>query len=95
MSQHPRKGSLFHGENYMPRTAKLSSTDEEILRLEKKLRELQAKRRSEIKAANDKNQKALVALLSSEKLDTVAVDVWREKLSSIKALLKPKELANA
>lgn len=70
-----------------PLESKIAKLEEQAKLLRVKLRERQRKQREE-------NAKAIAALLSTEELDVVSVDVWTAALPSIKAALdkaKPAE----
>jgi hypothetical protein len=65
--------------------------DEEIAALQEKLVRLQAQKREKERKELERNQKAIAALLRSEKLDMVPSDRWIAALPMLRRLLKVDE----
>jgi flagellar motility protein MotE (MotC chaperone) len=66
---------------------KARTLEEEIAAQREKLRKLEDKHREQQKKERERNQKAVVELLKSEKLDLVSVDRWKELIPVIKKAL--------
>lgn len=71
-----------------PKQKKTKSLDEEIAAAQQKLNLLVAKKREEERKALERNQKAITALLRTEKLDTVPIEQWTSALPTLRKLLK-------
>lgn len=67
---------------------KAKSLDEEIAAAQQKLNMLVAKKREEERKALERNQKAIAALLRTEKLDAVPIEQWTSALTALRKLLK-------
>lgn len=77
---------------------KARTLDEEIAAQRDKLKKLEERQREQQRKEREKNQKAVMELIKSERLDAVPTDLWREAMPKIKALLvvddaKPAEPA--
>lgn len=77
---------------------KAKTLDEEIAAQRDKLRKLEERQRDQQRKEREKNQKAVMELIKTERLDAVPSDLWREAMPKIKALLivepaKPAEPA--
>ncbi|MDB5770942.1 MAG: hypothetical protein JWM42_1316 [Burkholderia sp.] len=66
---------------------KSASEDEQIQKLEEKLKKLKEEKRRREEAAREKNAKSILALLKAERLDTVSAERWQAALEQIKAVL--------
>ncbi len=66
---------------------KVKTLDEEIAAQREKLRKLEERQREQQRREKEKNQKAVMELIKSERLDSIAADLWREAMPKIKALL--------
>lgn len=62
--------------------------DDEIAALQERLARLQSQKREKERKELERNQKAITALLRSEKLDTVPIEKWTEALPALRKLLK-------
>lgn len=75
--------------------------DEEIAAAAEKLETLRLRKRELDRAARERNQKAIVALIRAEGLDEVAADVWKAAMPRLRDALKsadkpaPKATAQA
>ncbi|ABM44297.1 hypothetical protein N5D77_24500 [Comamonas thiooxydans] len=77
---------------------KAKSLDDEIAAAAEKLRKLQERQKEQQRKERERNQKAVMELIKTERLDAVPSDLWREAMPKIKALLvvdaaKPAEPA--
>lgn len=66
---------------------KAKTLDEEIASQRDKLRKLEERQRDQQRKEREKNQKAVMELIKTERLDAVPSDLWREAMPKIKALL--------
>lgn len=66
---------------------KAKTLDEEIAAQRDKLRKLEERQRDHQRKEREKNQKAVMELIKTERLDAVPSDLWREAMPKIKALL--------
>jgi hypothetical protein len=64
------------------------SLDDEIAATREKLRKLEEQKKDKERKELEKNRKAITALLSTEKLDAVPVEVWTAALPGLRKLLK-------
>ncbi len=71
-----------------PRKAK--TLEDEIAIAREKLKRLEEKQREQQKKWRDKNQKSVLELIRSEKLDLVEIDKWQQILPNLKTLLASK-----
>lgn len=77
------------------------SLEDEIALAEERLNALRERKRQQERAERERNQKAIVALIRSEGLDDVSVEVWRAALPKLREALKaagkaePKPAASA
>lgn len=69
------------------RGRKQKSLEEEIAAQREKLRKLEERHKEQQRKERERNQKAVMELIKSEKLDTVPAEVWRDAMPKIKALL--------
>jgi len=67
--------------------SKLKTLEDEISIARAKLKRLEEKQREQQKKWRDKNQKAVLELIRSEKLDLVKLEKWKTMLPQLKALL--------
>lgn len=74
-------------ENNTTTGKKVRSLDEEIARAAEKLRKLQEQQKEQQKRERERNQKAVLELIKSERLDAVPAEQWKQALPQIKALL--------
>lgn len=79
---------------------KAKTLDEEIAAQRDKLRKLEERQRDQQRKEREKNQKAVMELIKTERLDAVPSELWREAMPKIKALLvvepaKPAEPAKS
>ncbi len=66
---------------------KIKTLDEEIAAQLEKLRKLQERQREVQKKERERNQRAVLEILRTEKLDSVSADRWLEALPKIKEIL--------
>jgi hypothetical protein len=66
---------------------KKKSLEEEIALQREKLRRLEDKHREHQRKWREKNQKSVLDLIRSEKLDVVDIEKWQEILPNLKTLL--------
>ena len=66
---------------------KAKTLEDEIATAREKLKLLEEKQREQQKKWRDKNQKAVLELIRSEKLDLVKLEKWKTMLPQLKALL--------
>lgn len=71
-----------------PKQKKAKSLDEEIAATQQKLNMLVAKKRDEERKALERNQKAIAALLRTERLDAIPIEQWTAALTALRKLLK-------
>lgn len=71
-----------------PKQKKPKSLDEEIAAAQDRLNRLVAQKREAERKALERNQKAIAALLRSEKFDAVPIEEWTAALPSLRKLLK-------
>lgn len=89
----------MNSETTNPKSGRKAKTlDEEIAAQRDKLRRLEERQREQQRKEREKNQKAVMELIKTERLDAVPSDLWREAMPKIKALLivepaKPAEPA--
>jgi nucleosome binding factor SPN SPT16 subunit len=75
-------------ENVAPKKARAPRTlDEEIAAQREKLRKLELKQREQLRKERERNQKSVLELIKTERLDSVPSEVWREAMPKLKALL--------
>jgi len=67
---------------------KTKSLDQQIEDLRAKLRKAEEAKKAEDAKARERNQRAIVALIRDERLDTVSVDEWRAVMPKLRTLLK-------
>jgi hypothetical protein len=67
------------------------SLDDEIAATREKLRKLEEQKKDKERKELEKNRKAITALLSTEKLDTMPVEIWTAALPGLRKLLKVPE----
>ena len=66
---------------------KKKSLEEEIALQREKLKHLEDKHREQQRKWREKNQKSVLELIRSEKLDVVEIEKWQEILPNLKSLL--------
>ena len=66
---------------------KKKSLEEEIALQREKLKLLEDKQREQQRKWREKNQKSVLELIRSEKLDLVEIDKWQQILPNLKTLL--------
>lgn len=66
---------------------KKKSLEEEIALQREKLKLLEDKKREQERKWREKNQKSVLELIRSEKLDLVEIDKWQQILPNLKTLL--------
>jgi hypothetical protein len=66
---------------------KAKTLEDEIATAREKLKLLEEKQREQKKKWRDKNQKAVLELIRSEKLDLVDFEKWKATLPQLKSLL--------
>lgn len=67
------------------------SLDDEIAKARDKLRRLEEQQREQQRKDRERNVKAVLELLKSEKLDIVSAEVWKDALPQIRTLLTATE----
>ncbi|KVV25078.1 hypothetical protein WK78_03010 [Burkholderia cepacia] len=67
------------------------SLEDEITKARDKLRRLEEQHREQQRKEREKNAKAVLELLKSEKLDIVPAELWKDALPKIRALLAVNE----
>jgi hypothetical protein len=70
------------------------SLEDKIRETEEQLRRLQAKKREADKAEQERNDRAIRALLRTEKLDAVPADTWKAAMAGIRAALRAAGASN-
>ena len=68
------------------------SLEEEIALQREKLKRLEDKHREQQRKWREKNQKSVLDLIRSEKLDVVEIEKWQEMLPKLKTLLAPENV---
>ena len=71
---------------------KKKSLEEEIALQREKLKRLEDKHREQQRKWREKNQKSVLDLIRSEKLDVVEIEKWQEMLPKLKTLLAPENV---
>ena len=71
---------------------KKKSLEEEIALQREKLKRLEDKHRGQQRKWRKKNQKSVLDLIRSEKLDVVEIEKWQEMLPKLKTLLAPENV---
>ena len=66
---------------------KQKSIDDEILALNEKLKKLVAKKKDTERKERARNQKAVLELIASERLESVSVKKWESVMPQLKVLL--------
>lgn len=66
---------------------KESDVDLEIAKTLEKLNRLREKKKETEKRAREKNQKAVLELIKTEKLDMIPIEKWESAISTIKTAL--------
>lgn len=66
---------------------KVKSIEDEISMLQEKLRKVQELKKERDRKERERNQKAVLALIQAERLDTVPAEHWQAKIDAIKKLL--------
>ena len=66
---------------------KAKTLDEEIAAQREKLRKLGKQQREQQRKERERNQKAVMELIKTERLDTIPSNLWREAMPKIRALL--------
>jgi len=74
-------------KNGMKPEKKQKSFDDEIAAQREKLRILIEKKNEHDRKEKERNQKAVIALIQSERLDAVPMEQWQAQIESIKRLL--------
>jgi superfamily I DNA and/or RNA helicase len=69
---------------------KTRNEDEQIAKLEERLKKLKEEKRKREQATREKNAKAILDLIRTERLDTVDVEKWQQAVQSIKTALEFK-----
>jgi len=67
---------------------KTKSLDQQLEDARAKLRKLEDAKKQEDTKARERNQRAIVALIKDERLDSVPVENWREVIPKLRSLLK-------
>ncbi|WP_156443859.1 hypothetical protein [Burkholderia savannae] len=67
------------------------SLEDEITKARDKLRRLEEQHREQQRKDREKNAKAVLELLKSEKLDIIPAELWKNALPKIRALLAVNE----
>jgi len=67
---------------------KTKSLDQQLEEAQAKLRKLMEAKKLEDARLRERNQRAIVALIKEERLDTVPVENWREVMPKLRSLLK-------
>lgn len=70
-----------------PRGRKARTLQEEITATAEKLRKLQERQKEIERKERARNQKAVLELIKSEKLDSIPIEQWRQAIETIKAAL--------
>lgn len=78
-----------------PKTRKPRSLEDEIARQEARLKKLQDNLKEKKRREYERNAKAIAALLQTEHLDQVPVEIWQQHLPAIKVLLLENSSAAA
>ena len=66
---------------------KAKTLGEEIAAQREKLRKLGKQQREQQRKERERNQKAVMELIKTERLDTIPSNLWREAMPKIRALL--------
>ena len=75
-------------ETTNPKSGRKAKTlDEEIAAQREKLRKLGKQQREQQRKERERNQKALMELIKTERLDTIPSNLWREAMPKIRVLL--------
>ena len=76
------------GENTNPKSVRNTKTlDEEIAVQREKLRKLEERHRDQKRKERERNQKAVMELIKTERLDLIPSNIWREAMPKIKSIL--------
>ncbi len=68
-------------------TKKVKTLDEQISAQREKLRKLEDAQKEQLRRERERNQRAVLELIKSERLDAVSPDLWRKAMPKIKSLL--------
>lgn len=69
------------------KATKVDTLEAEIAKAAEKLKKLQEKQKEKIKVERERNQKTVMELIKTERLDSVTAEKWKEMMPQIKALL--------
>lgn len=67
---------------------KTKSLDQQLEEARAKLRKLEEAKKAGDTKARERNQKAIIALIKDERLDSVPVENWRDVMPKLRSLLK-------
>jgi hypothetical protein len=74
---------------------KAKTIEEEIEAQQEKLRKLQEKKRKQEQRERERNEKAVLALIKREGLNTIPVEIWEKALPQMKKLIQEAETKKA